>query len=115
MLALIIEDDAGLRLIYRRVLEDLGYGVREAADGMEALELLDLHTPDLIFLDMLLPKISGVTVLNHITTTPKLRSVHIVIVSSNQQFEKLAHSDLDIDFVLKPIRPAQIRELALRR
>ncbi|MBC8099607.1 MAG: response regulator [Armatimonadetes bacterium] len=112
MLALIVEDDASLRVIYRRVLEDLGFKVLEAADGIAALNILETAAPDVIFLDMLLPTINGVTVLNHIVTEPSLRQTHTVIVSSNKQFERMERPDMGITFMLKPIRPAQIKEIA---
>jgi CheY-like chemotaxis protein len=113
MLALIVEDDTGLRLIYRRVLESINFSVLEAPDGLVAMNLLETQTPDIVFLDMLLPNVNGVTVLNHIINTPRLQNIHTVIVSSNKQFEKMLRPDLPISFVLKPIRPAQIREFAL--
>jgi CheY-like chemotaxis protein len=113
MLALVVEDDAGLRLIYHRVLESLGYEVIEAGDGVTALRMLEAHTPDIVFLDMLLPNVNGVTVLNLITTTPRLAHTKTVVVSSNRQFEKMLNPELLVQFILKPIRPAQIRELAL--
>ncbi len=113
MLAMVVEDDTGLRSIYRRVLERIDFEVLEAPDGMVAMSLLETHTPDIVFLDMLLPNINGATVLSHLTTTPRLQQTRVVIVSSNRQFEKLLQPDLPISFVLKPIRPAQIREYAL--
>jgi CheY-like chemotaxis protein len=112
MLALVVEDEGGLRVIYRKVLEDLGFQVVEAPDGSTALNHLDTLVPDLIFLDMLLPNINGVTVLNHIVTDPRMLHTRIIIVSSNKQFEKIIGNNPMITFVLKPIRPAQIRELA---
>jgi chemosensory pili system protein ChpA (sensor histidine kinase/response regulator) len=112
MLALIVEDDSSLRVIYRRILETMRITVLEAEDGAVALQLLAEHVPDIIFLDMLLPQVSGVTVLNDITTDPRLSNVSTVIVSSNKQFERMAQPGTNVQFVLKPIRPSQIRELA---
>lgn len=113
MQALVVEDDPGLRLIYRRVLEDIGFTVIEAENGAIALEILGVTVPDIVFLDMLLPEVSGVTVLNHLTTTPAYDKTLTIIVSSNKQFERVLRPDSPVHFVLKPIRPAQIRELAL--
>ncbi len=112
MLALVIEDDTGLRLIYRRVLERQDFEVLEAADGQIALNILAQTTPHIIFLDMLLPLVSGVTILNTITTTPRLSRVKTVIVSSNKQFAQMIEPGQPVEFVLKPIRPAQIRAFA---
>lgn len=112
MLALVVEDDNSLRIIYRRVLEDTGFEVLEAEDGRVALAILAQHVPDLIFLDMLLPHVNGVTILNHITTSNTFQHTRTIIVSSNSQFEKMVHPDQLVSFVLKPIRPAQIRDIA---
>lgn len=112
MLALVVEDEAGLRLIYRRVLEDLGFRVLEAPDGELALTHLANAVPDVVFLDMLLPNINGVTVLNEIVTDTRMQNTRTVIVSSNKQFERMVGNNPLISFILKPIRPAQIRELA---
>jgi putative two-component system response regulator len=111
-LALIVEDDPGLCTIYDRVLSDIGYDVLEAADGEIALKLLDHHTPDILFLDILLPRVSGKVILEKIRQEPRLHEMLVIIVSSNRQ------PDLDLslpnktEFILKPIRPAQIRDLA---
>jgi CheY-like chemotaxis protein len=112
MLALVVEDDHGLRMIYRRILQDAGLEVMEAGDGAVALTLLESRVPDIIFLDMLLPQVNGVTVLNYIMTEPRLSSTRTVIVSSNRQFEQMIRPGSSVQFILKPIRPSQIRELA---
>lgn len=113
MLAVVVEDEISICLIYKRVLEKLGYEVIEALDGEIALAILERYQPDIIFLDMLLPKVNGVTVLNYITTSSHLFHVPTIIVSSNKQFESMAHTHPSVDFVLKPIRPEQIRHYAL--
>lgn len=111
-LAVVVEDDNAMRTIYRRVLEDIGYTVIEAGDGNTAIKLLRDHTPDIIFLDMLLPYVNGLTVLDYILNAEHLNRMHVVIVTSNRQFEKDIENQRHIDFILKPIRPAQIRDLA---
>lgn len=114
MLALVVEDEIGICLIYRRILERVGFTVIEAHTGTEAIDILDRESPDLIFLDMLLPQINGATVLNYILTAPHLNPQRVVIVTSNRQYERLAEAHPDVvDFVLKPIRPEQIRSYAL--
>lgn len=113
MLAVVVEDEISISLLYKRVLEKLGYQVIEALDGETALVILERYQPDIIFLDMLLPKVNGVTVLNYITTSSHLTHVPTIIVSSNKQFELMANTHPSVNFVLKPIRPEQIRHYAL--
>jgi CheY-like chemotaxis protein len=111
-LAMIIEDEGGLRAIYRRVLGDMGCTLIEAADGASALDLLAHHTPDVIFLDLLLPEVSGAEVLNFIQHTPHLSHTRVVIVSAHREIEQQIADVANFQFVLKPIRPAQIRQFA---
>lgn len=110
---LIVEDDPGMRVIYRRVLTDLQFEVQEASDGAEAITLLNSTTPTLVFLDMLLPRVNGLAVLDYMNQNERLQNTHVVIVSSNRSFEPEAARMRRVDYVQKPIRPAQIRELAL--
>jgi DNA-binding response OmpR family regulator len=56
---LIVEDDTELRGIYRTALRVAGYGVQEAGDGYEALRAVDADPPDLVVLDLALPRLSG--------------------------------------------------------
>ena len=56
---LVVEDDSPIRAMVTDLLEDAGYGVLQAADGFEALRLLRERRPDLIILDLMLPRMSG--------------------------------------------------------
>lgn len=111
-LALVVEDDKGLRTVYRHVLADMDYEILEAADGETALSLLRDHSPDILFLDIWLPHINGTELLDFIYEAPHLQDLQIVIVSSNKAFEQYALDESRVKFAQKPIRPAQIREFA---
>lgn len=111
-LALIVEDDAGMRVIYRKVLGDMGYELIEAVDGNAAIEALRQQTPDIMFLDMLMPRLNGEAVLDFIHDMAHLSAMRVVIVTSNPHIEHRLKDRQRVDFVVKPIRPAQIRELA---
>src|SRR5689334_9445366 len=56
---LVIEDYENLRLIYKTALTEAGYTVDLSSDGLEALDLVKKHEPDLILLDLLLPHMGG--------------------------------------------------------
>lgn len=113
-LALVVEDEKPLRMIYEMVLKDIGFTIIHAADGQQALEVLRDTTPDIIFLDMLLPRVNGSAVLDYLHTTPRLEKTHIVIVSAHNRF---SHSGLlrsqDV-FLLKPVHPKDLRNAARR-
>lgn len=111
-LALVVEDDRPLRLIYRRVLADQDFDVFEVADSATALALLETHTPQLVFLDMLLPRVSGQVVLDYLNTAAHLAKTYVVVVSSSLRYQELVLERPLREFVLKPIRPSQIRDIA---
>ena len=82
---LLVEDSRFLRLANERALVRAGYRVVTAADGEEALRLARESVPDLILLDMLLPKLGGPEVLRSLRTTPRTAQVPVVVLSSLPQ------------------------------
>lgn len=113
MHALIIEDEPALQVFYERVLQKVDYTVSVARDGSEAITWLqDNPTPKLILLDIRLPGINGVAVAQHISNTPDLHTAHVVIASASQEFEKFVGELPSADFLLKPVLPAQLMEIA---
>lgn len=80
---LIVEDDGALRGILKNALA-LRYNVAEAVDGAQALERLNVFQPDLLLLDLLLPKIDGFELLRTIKKSPdpKIAQMRVVILSN---------------------------------
>ena len=60
---LVVDDEEKIRLSLRGVLSDEGYAIAEAGDGRRALELIDEDMPDLVILDVWLPEVDGLTLL----------------------------------------------------
>ena len=80
---LIVEDDSSTREALRRVLEEEGCTVDEAADGEKAVGKLAQHSYDAIVLDIALPKLSGTDVMEYIaSTTPRLLESIVVVTAS---------------------------------
>ncbi len=80
---LIIEDDKVVANIYKGKYQLAGYDVQVASDGEMGLQLLEMFKPDLIQLDLMLPKISGVEVIKHIRAQPWSKSLSIVVMSNS--------------------------------
>jgi signal transduction histidine kinase/DNA-binding response OmpR family regulator len=81
---LIVEDDAALRAMFRRVLEGAGWMVAEAETGRAALAQVAASSPDLILLDLLLPELDGLEVINELQATPGGRAIPIVVVTAKE-------------------------------
>jgi len=84
---LLVEDDAALAQMYRVKLERDGYTVQVAGDGEEALTRLVNQLPDLIFLDVRLPRMDGLTFLERLRADPRTKNVPVVIVSNYSEEE----------------------------
>ena len=84
---LLVEDDVALAQMYRVKLERDGYTVQVAGDGEEALELLARELPDLIFLDVRLPRMDGLTFLEAVRATERTQNIPVVIVSNYSEEE----------------------------
>jgi CheY-like chemotaxis protein len=113
-LALVVEDEKPLRTIYEMVLKEVGFKIIHAADGQQALEVLKETTPDIVFLDMLLPRVNGSTVLDYLHTTPHLQNTHIVVVSAHNRFNLSGLLRSQDEFLLKPIHPKDLLNAARR-
>lgn len=110
--ALIVEDDFALQIIYDRILKDSGYSITQVTTGTDAISALsEGFIPDVMFLDMLLPEKNGVAVIEFIKENPHLHQIKVFLVSSNANFQRYVNEIPNAEFVLKPIRPQQIRDL----
>ena len=81
---LFVEDDAVVLTTYRNLLQREGFRIETAQDGLEALKALSQATPDLVVLDLMLPKFDGADVLKFIRADPRLKVVPIIIFSNVQ-------------------------------
>ncbi|MBZ5546371.1 MAG: response regulator [Acidobacteriia bacterium] len=82
MRILLVEDSRALRLENERVLIKVGYEVICAEDGESALQLARERQPDLILLDLLLPKMSGLEVLEYLKSNPGTAHIPVVVLSA---------------------------------
>jgi CheY-like chemotaxis protein len=100
---LVVEDDSQLRQLYRFELEMRGFSVETAADGMEALELLDDGPrPSLVVLDMVMPRVSGLAVAQEMRAHPETRSIPILLVTGcTDPFDQSAFTEV----LCKPVDP----------
>lgn len=82
---LLVEDDRFLRRACEASLRQRGYAVMTASDGEEGLRVARAELPDLILLDLLMPKLSGVDVLRALRGDPATRGLLVVILSNSSR------------------------------
>jgi CheY-like chemotaxis protein len=78
---LIVDDDPDVRLINRAVIEENGYTALIAEDGEQALRIIEKEAPDLVLLDILMPKQSGLRLYSGLKTSKTLKKIPVVILS----------------------------------
>lgn len=79
---LIVEDDKALREMYQLRLSINGYDVLEAKDGEEGLDTAIKEKPDLILLDIMMPKMSGMDVLDILKSTPETKDIPVIVLTA---------------------------------
>jgi chemosensory pili system protein ChpA (sensor histidine kinase/response regulator) len=92
---LYIEDDPVVLTAYRQRLEQEGFSVESAKDGLEAMRILLRLVPDLVVLDLMLPRFDGGEVLKFMQANPRLKTVPVIILSTNSII------DADEEYVLE--------------
>lgn len=102
-LVLLVEDDVAFRRSVSAYLEDSGFAVLEADDGLAALELLDQHSPDIIISDLRMPRMSGLELLEVLQQRPN--SAPVIMISGTADKVLLAETTLSgaAAYLTKPI------------
>ena len=104
---LIADHSEFFRTLIRRTLEIDDHEVIEATDGGHALELLAAHRPELVVLDVVLPRLDGLSVCRVVRADPWLRRTALIILSADADAEGAIDAGAD-RFVSKPFRPFEV-------
>lgn len=107
---LIIEDEAALLALLRYNLERENYIVDEAVDGEQALLKVSEHLPDLILLDWMLPRLSGLEVCRQLRRNPEARNVPIIMLTARgEEADRVRGLDAGADdYISKPFSPGEL-------
>jgi DNA-binding response OmpR family regulator len=103
---LVVEDHPTMRDAMRLVLEGEGFAIDEASDGESALEMVRADPPDLVFLDLNIPGVSGTDVLSALKGDPATASVSVIIVTATGEEgrERVIRLGAD-EYFTKPFSP----------
>jgi two-component system, chemotaxis family, chemotaxis protein CheY len=112
--SLVVDDNFYNRDVARLALENAGYTVEEAENGIEALQKLSHATSDLLILDLEMPELDGIGVLNEIRKVPHHNQMKVIIVTAHPEMTGDITAD-EVDYVMyKPI-DIQIFRVFLQR
>jgi DNA-binding response OmpR family regulator len=108
---LCVEDEPGMLDLLRLILESAGYGFLSAKDGEEGLAMMRSEQPDLVLLDLMLPKMDGAEVLLRKAEDPTIQSIPVIAVTAlASPFDQIMwqeHTEIK-DYVTKPFMRKQL-------
>ena len=104
---LVVDDEESILELLKYNLEKGGYEVKTASDGMRAVELAKRFIPDLVLLDIMMPKMDGVETCRQIREIPQMQQAFIVFLTArSEEYSEVAAFDVGADdYITKPIKP----------
>lgn len=104
---LIVDDEPDIVELLKYNLQSEGYDCLTAPNGEKALELVEKHKPDLILLDVMMPKMDGMEVCRKIKENPKLSDIFIIFLTARgEEYSEIAGFEMGADdYITKPIKP----------
>jgi DNA-binding response OmpR family regulator len=114
---LIVDDEAHIRLLIAQTLEELedqGVKILSAEDGEEALEIVKAEKPNLVFLDVMMPKLNGFDTCERIKKDMKMKEITIILLTAKgQDFDREQGRASGADqYITKPFDPDELLALA---
>lgn len=112
--ALVVDDSRTIRMILRRILAEIGYGVCEAGDGVEALKVMEVEKKQvsLVLADWNMPGMNGFELVKELRSQPDLNSIKIVMVTTESEIGHISAA-LEAganEYVMKPFTREILRE-----
>lgn len=109
-LVLVIDDSNTNVVLLDAILNDKGIRVKTALNVMEAEQIMESELPDLILLDLLMPKINGYDFLKKLKSDPQKKNIPVIVVTAVSDQENLQHT-LDLGAISYFVKPIDIQEL----
>lgn len=114
---LIVDDEPHIRMLIEQTLEELedeGVGFLTAENGEEALSIIEAENPQLVFLDVMMPKMNGMEVCRRVKRELNLANVFIVLLTAKgQELDRLKGQEVGADvYMTKPFDPEVILQKA---
>jgi two-component system, OmpR family, phosphate regulon response regulator PhoB len=101
---LLVEDDEQTREFYRHAIKAAGHEVAAVEDGLAALRRIDIELPDVIVLDLVLPRLGGVDVFQELRSHPATREIPVIAVTGADRLRSVDTTEFNY-FLRKPVSP----------
>jgi diguanylate cyclase (GGDEF)-like protein len=113
---LIVDDDRGMRIALRDVLENDGYQIQEAADGAQAVAICERSMPDLVLMDAVMPLMDGFTACARIRAMPSAKNIPVMIITALEDEHSIerAFKSGATDYIPKPVHFSVLRQRVAR-
>jgi two-component system response regulator AdeR len=111
LLGLIIEDDEDLSVIFSEALQAAGFKTEIIQSGDKALARLAVTAPDVVVLDLHLPRVAGMDILHQISADARLVGTRVIVATAHPRMAESLRDEADL-VLLKPISFSQLRDLA---
>ncbi|MDE8563903.1 response regulator [Anoxybacillus rupiensis] len=105
---LIVDDQYGIRILLNEVFQREGYTTFQAANGIQALEIVQKHQPDLVLLDMKIPGMDGIEILKRIKAMNE--SIKVIIMTAYGELDMIQETK-DLGAIMHFAKPFDIDEL----
>jgi two-component system, OmpR family, alkaline phosphatase synthesis response regulator PhoP len=104
---LVVDDEEPIQELLRYNLEKDGYEVKTAGDGIKAVDIAKKFQPDLVLLDIMMPKMDGVETCRLLREIPELQNTFIIFLTArSEEYSEVAAFDIGADdYITKPIKP----------
>ena len=106
-----MDDDRDLSFVVKTALESEGYAVRTASDGLQALQIAKEETPDLILLDLMLPKMDGYAVNLKLKTIDRIANVPVIVLTAYGHLKEFSEIKKDVTIVAYLEKPTPMKEI----
>jgi len=109
---LVTDDESNIRMMVRAALESDGYAVEEASNGQEALDAIHRRTPDLMVLDLNMPALDGMAVLEQMKSLSGVAKPKVIVLTAYGSLKTAVKATKlgALDFLEKPITPVELRQ-----
>ncbi len=107
---LVVDDEPDVRNFLAACLEDAGFEVETAVDGVDALEKVEATPPDLMTLDMVMPRKSGINVIRTLRKNPKWASIPVIVITAHARDELGSEDIKEFNAFASGLRPRYTME-----